>query len=166
MVMLLALAVGGCAGSPVSMPSPPLPEVASQPGLTVMLTWDAPADLDLYLTDPTAETIYFANTPSRTGGSLIRDTRCSDVRATRAPYIEVVHVPEPAPGGYRVGVDFIERCGRETTPVAFRTVVQLDGSRRETVGTIQLEEFQPIVVEFELPPGVNGALPTLSGEDR
>jgi hypothetical protein len=164
---ILALAAGGCASrsqEPTRLPS--APEIALEPGLNVMLTWDAPVDLDLYLTDPSAETVYFANTPSRSGARLARDTRCRDVRAAPGPYVEVVHVPEPAPGRYRVGVDFMETCGTEKAPVSFRTVVQLDGSRQDTVGTVRLEEFQPIVLEFELRQPAPGGRPMLSREDR
>jgi hypothetical protein len=34
--------------------------------------------------------------------------------------------------------------------VSFRVVMDYGGVRREATGTIRLEEFQPIVVEFEL----------------
>jgi hypothetical protein len=125
------------------------------PGLHVVLTWSAPVDLDLYLTDPTGETTYFANNPSSRGARLLRDARCGDITGNAAPFIELVQALEPMPGRYRVGVDLIDACKATLAPVTFRVVVELGGSRRETIGTIQLAEFQPIVVEFTV-QRVNG----------
>src|SRR5262249_41076660 len=107
-------------------------------------------DLDLYLTDPTAETVYFANNPSRTGARLVRDARCADMPAADGSSMEVAHVPEPRAGRYRVGVDFIDRCAAPREPVSYRVAVELNGVRRETTGLIRLEEFQPVAVEFDL----------------
>jgi hypothetical protein len=129
---------------------PPAPILPPVPGLRVVLTWTAPVDLDLYLTDPTAETTYFGNNPSRNGGRLLRDTGCRDVTAGGGPFMELIHVPNPTPGRYRVGVDFIDLCQAKQKPVSFRVVAELGGIRREASGTIRLEEFQPIVLEFNL----------------
>lgn len=115
-----------------------------------MLTWDTPVDLDLYLTDPSSETVYFANTPTRTGARLVRDARCADLATATAPFVEVANMPEPMPGRYRVGVDFIDACSAQHVPVSFRVVADLAGTRQEATGTIRLEQFQPIVVEFDL----------------
>ena len=120
------------------------------PGLNVFLTWSAPVDLDLYLTDPTWETVYFANNPSRTGGRLLRDARCRDVGSAAGSFFEQAHVADPPAGRYRIGVDFIDGCGARPKSVSFRVVADLAGVRRETTGTIRLEEFQPIVLEFAL----------------
>ena len=74
------------------------PSLAPVPGLNVLLTWNAPVDLDLYLTDPTAEAVYFANNPSRTSARLVRDTRCRDIAATDPPFVEAANMPQPLPG--------------------------------------------------------------------
>ena len=125
----------------------------------MVLVWSAPVDLDLYLTDPTWETVYFANNPSRTGARLLRDMRCGDVAASDGLFVELAGMTEPLPGRYRVGVDFIDACHAAHAPVRFRVVADYGGVRSERVGTIRLEEFQPIVVEFELrPTGPGGTL--------
>jgi hypothetical protein len=116
----------------------------------VALVWSAPVDLDLYLTDPTWETVYFANNPSRAGARLLRDTRCRDLAPSESAFMELAAVTEPTPGAYRVGVDFIDACKGKPDPVGFRVVAEYGGVRRETTGTVRLAEFQPIVVEFEL----------------
>ena len=132
------------------LPPPTLPPAASASELTVLLGWSAPVDLDLYLTDPTSETVYFANSPSRSGARLLTDARCPDAAKPSDPLIEAASMPEPLPGRYRVGVDFIDACGAPAGPVTFRVVVDYGGARREAIGTIQLEHFQPTVLEFEL----------------
>ena len=119
-------------------------------GLHVLLTWSAPVDLDLYLTDPTSETVYFANNPSHSGARLVRDTRCGDVQAEDGAFMELAYVPEPRAGRYRAGVDFIERCSAAAQPVSYRVVAELGGARRETTGVIELEKFQPIALEFDI----------------
>lgn len=123
------------------------------------LAWSAPVDLDLYLTDPTWETVYFANTPSRTGARLLRDVRCPDVAGNEGAFLELFGTTDPLPGPYRVGVDFIDACKASDAPVSFRVVATYGDVRRETTGLIGLEEFAPIVVEFELRrTGPDGAL--------
>jgi hypothetical protein len=154
---LLACALftaAGCARHTAPPPPPPVSLPASGFGVNVLLTWDAPVDLDLYVTDPTSETVYFANNPSRSGARLLRDTRCSDIATTKSPLLEQASVPNPRPGRYRIGVDFIDACGAPQ-PVSFRVRVEFAGKRREVTGTIRPEEFQPIVLEFEIHP-LNG----------
>jgi hypothetical protein len=124
----------------------------------VALAWSVPVDLDLYLTDPTWETVYFANNPSRTGARLLRDTRCRDVGSGEGGFVELAGMTAPLPGRYRVGVDFIDACHASHAPVSFRVAIECNGVHRETTGTIRLEEFQPIVVEFELRSDADGAL--------
>ena len=151
-ICLLSVVLGACAAyKPLAAPAPPpAPSLSADAGLRVALVWSAPVDLDLYLTDPTWETVYFANNPSRTGARLLRDARCGDVAASPAVFVELAGMAEPLPGHYRVGVDFIDACNAPHDPVSFRVVADYGKVRRETVGTIRLEEFQPIVVEFEL----------------
>jgi hypothetical protein len=62
----------------------PAPEDFSG-GLLVRLAFDDVADLDLFVTDPLQESAYFANTPTRSGGRLLDDRRCSDP----SPRVEV-----------------------------------------------------------------------------
>jgi uncharacterized protein YfaP (DUF2135 family) len=162
LAVLVVLTTPACrARRAVSYPPPPAPAAAVPGGnqLLVTLIWAAPVDLDLYVTDPTWETVYFANTPGRTGGRLTRDTRCSDVAAGAGAFVEVASTASPRAGRYRVGVDYIEACSGAAAPVSYRITVEHGERRREATGTLRLEEFQPIVVEFDLQPtGPGGAL--------
>jgi len=148
-------------------PPPAAPLAAAVPGLNVMLTWDAPVDLDLYLTDPSSETVYFANNPSRTGARLVHDARCRHVVGTaEGPFLEQAQLEDPRPGRYRIGVDFIDACGAPTKAVTFRVVVDYAGARHETTGTARLEEFQAIVLEFELDRRHNNGSLTVEETDQ
>jgi hypothetical protein len=141
-----ALALTACRAALVPPPALPVPD---SPGLHVLLAWDAPVDLDLYVTDPSWETVYFANTPSRAGGRLEGDVRCDTLkRAGRQA--EWVRFAMPRPGPYRVGVDFIDDCGNDMEKVSFTIIVHLDGERLEATGSVQRERFQAIASEFEI----------------
>jgi hypothetical protein len=131
--------------APMSHLAPPL----NQQALQVALTFGDAADLDLYVTDPLQETVYFANSPSRSGGMLENDRRCG----APAPRVEVVRFEWPLAGRYRVGVDYPERCRIAKDPIPFLIVVDAHGQRHERRGTIKLGQFQSIVVETILAPG-------------
>jgi hypothetical protein len=150
----LLVALGACAGrGPTPAPPAPPPD-RSASGLRVALTWAAGVDLDLYLTDPTAETVYFGNNPTRTGARLVRDVRCGG----DAPAVEVVELDRPPPGRYRIGVDFIDACGSRRREAGFRVVTDVGARRRETTGVARLEMFQPIVLEFDLREATDGSI--------
>ena len=127
--------------------------VASAPlapgALRIRLAFGAGADLDLYVTDPLQETVYFANSPSRAGGRLDHDLRCGDP----APRVETISFPDPPSGVYRVGVDFPESCGRSRDPVAFAVVVERDGRvLAERRSGIRRLYFAPVVLETRVSP--------------
>jgi hypothetical protein len=125
----------------------PLPVVppSTERGLVVTLAWSAPVDLDLYVTMPGGETIYYANPRE----AFTRDSRCAD--GTRGPRSEEVRWRCPAPGRYRLGVDFPEACADGVDVAAYRLVVELDGARVEHGGTARLLVRDPWVTEIEVP---------------
>ncbi|MGH7859039.1 MAG: hypothetical protein ACREQY_17070, partial [Candidatus Binatia bacterium] len=113
------------------------------------------------------ETVYFANNPSGSGGRLQKDVACPE--AAPAPdgraSVETVSWKVPAPGSYRVGVDYMDACESGLDEARFRIVVDAGGKRHERSGTLQLERFEPVVLEFDLsgasgeesPEGQSGA---------
>jgi hypothetical protein len=102
-------------------------------------------DLDLYVTNARAETVYFWNTPARTGGELERDARCVDP----APRIETVRIPAAEPGRYRVAVDYHARCA-DSGRVGFAVLLQHGGERERATGEIGPGEWLPDVLQFDL----------------
>jgi hypothetical protein len=145
---LLALVLATACGRRVLPPPPAASSEPASPGVTVTLRWDAPVDLDLYVTDPVLETVYYANPRSASGGVLEADARC----ARRAPGTqeERVRWTKPPSGRYRVGVDFPEACGARVAEVVWAMTVDVDGRRQETTGHAHLAERRPAVLEFDV----------------
>jgi hypothetical protein len=112
--------------------------------LVVRLAFAGGADLDLWVSDPLAESVYFANTPARSGGALERDLRCHDA----APRVEVVRFAKPSPGGYRVGVDYSERCPGGEDVVPWVAAIETRGERRLVRGLAEWNVFASRVDEF------------------
>ena len=121
------------------------------PGVVVQLAFGAEADLDLYVTDPLLETVYFARHESRTGGRISGDVLCD----TPGPRIEEIRFDTPWPGRYRVGVDHPRRCDglRGPAPAAYAVTVRADGKTYRTTGSVALEQFAVRVLEFEVQEG-------------
>jgi hypothetical protein len=142
----------GCAAKPSAQPLPPAPATAAAPGVRVLILWSAPVDLDLYVTDPSLETIYFGNPVSGTGGRLERDVTCGTLEggATGQSLVEAVEWDSPRPGRYRVGIDFIDACGSHIEEAEFRVVTEVRGNRRTQTGRVRRARFQPLVIEFDV----------------
>lgn len=149
---LLALSLGACAstGAPTDRETRAMEaalEAPAEAGLHVRLGFAADVDLDLYVSDPSLETVYYANTPSRSGGVLIGDQRCENAEAS--PRIEGVHFDAPQPGRYRVGVDFPEACdGAVAAPFVVR--IDVGGAVHRVRGRARRLHFDSRVLEFEL----------------
>jgi len=126
--------------------TPSLPETPAPAGLRVRLAFGPEADLDLHVTDPRQETVYFANTPSASGGQLVSDVRCGGP----GERVEVIEFEAPPPGRYRVGVDFPVRCRRGVDAVPFVLEVVADGVRHERRGELAFGRFEPVVYEIEV----------------
>jgi hypothetical protein len=141
-VALLAAVACGGGPAPLAATSFPPPEPN---GLTVTLAWEAPVDLDLYVTDPAWVTVYYA----RRDEHLSADARCAgtapSARAERARWTA------PPAGRYRVGVDFPEACAADVDEVSYRLLVDLRGVRQERTGTARLGDRQPVALEFDVP---------------
>jgi hypothetical protein len=116
-------------------------------GVSVLLAFGPGVDLDLYVTDPLDETVYFANTPSASGGRLEADLHCG----TEAPgdRIEVVRFRRPQTGGYRVGIDHPESCGGRR-PAGYALAITRDGQVELHTGVARPLEFQLAVLDFQV----------------
>jgi hypothetical protein len=103
-------------------------------------------DLDLYVTNAHSETIYFWNTPAKTGGALEHDARCEDP----APRSETVRIPAAGPGRYRIAVDYPKQCAGSLR-VGFALLLEHGASRQSASGEIGPGEWLGHVLEFEIP---------------
>jgi hypothetical protein len=151
--------LGACGASqetprPVAPSAPPADVLRdrAEGEIRVVLLWSAPVDLDVFVTDPRQETIYFANSRSASGGKLTRDARCpSDARGPAEVRIESVTFRKAPPGQYRVGVDFPSTCGTEFEEVECRVVVEVRGERFEAVAKVKPNDFRYKALEFDVP---------------
>jgi hypothetical protein len=114
--------------------------------LVVRLAFEAGADLDLYVSDPLDETVYYANTPARSGGALDADRRCDSA----GERVETVRFAAPLAGRYRVGVDFQHRCESEERVVPWAISIDARGERRMLRGLATWNVFASRVDEFAL----------------
>ena len=118
--------------------------------LTILPAQHRPVDPDLYVSDPQLETVYYGNTPVRSGGRLTRDYHCKstggDVR------VEEIVFAEPLPGRYRIGVDYAHRCERASGAVVYVIEIHQAGERQEIRGISEPRVFAPIVIEIEVRP--------------
>lgn len=127
-----------------------LDALAVEPGtLVVRLAFEPGADLDLYVTDPRLETVYYANTPIVSGGRLEVDRRC-EADEEGAVRVEEVRFDAPLPGRYRVGVDFPHRCEGGPDEVPYVVSIEDRGTRSQRRGMARWLEFTTIVHEFEV----------------
>lgn len=108
------------------------------------LAFEPGADLDLYVTDPLEETVYFANTPARSGGALDADHRCDAERDV----VETVRFAAPPAGRYRVGVDFQDRCEDGARVAPWVIAIDANGARRWLRGLATWNVFASRVDEF------------------
>ena len=161
----LTLAFGGCAKPPLSEAQLTALNAQAQAladefaastveattGIVVRLAFGAEADLDLYVTDPLFDTVYFARHESSTGGVIDKDVRCD----TPGPRIEEVRFTNPWPGRYRVGVDHPRRCDnqRSPAPAAYAVTVSANGATYSANGIVDLEFFKVVVLEFDIEDG-------------
>jgi len=118
--------------------------------LRVRLAFGLAADLDLYVTDPLDETIYFANERAAAGGRLVGDARCD----SPSPRIEQIVFAAPSAGRYRIGVDYMvwrDACGAQPAVVAY--VIAIDGpsGRRVERGLARRGIFDAKRLELTLP---------------
>lgn len=158
----MVVASGACTAR--SRPPPPPPPLPSDGALHVVLSWSAPVDLDLYLTDPAGESLYFGNNPTRAGARLAADARCADVARTGGGAVEHAVVTAPTPGRYRVGVDYLDDCGSGIDVVPFSLAVGRGADRCEAAGDAHRRLFNVVVLEFQVGEDGRIASPTAPGE--
>lgn len=142
-----ALALSACAStSPADTDRGFQSSPRSPNALEIRLAFDDQADLDLFVTGPDQETVYFGNNPSLSGGRLLRDVRCD----SEAPRVEVVRFANPEPGRYRIGIEYARSCRFRREPAAYRIDIDAPELSRSSEGSIAPGRFVPLALELEL----------------
>ena len=120
--------------------------------LVLHLSWQAPVDLDLFLTGPSGETIYFGNRKARTGYHINNETTC-DTLAPTGLHRESATIPHAAAGLYRVSVDYIFDCGSGIEDLN-ASVSFTNKSTSKTLGgksfSVSLQKLKTVAWEFEV----------------
>lgn len=121
----------------------PLQVIAVRSGaVQVNVNWDSAADVDLYVTDPSGETIFYAHPQSASGGYLDLD---SNAGCSSGASNENIFWLDDAPSGeYLVEVDYWSDCGveGETTWRATVLLEQEPVSAHEGVFTVDDARFR------------------------
>ncbi len=85
----------------------------------ITLAWNSGADIDLYVTDPYNETIYYGHTSSQSGGQLDHDGRGDCVRGAGNPTVENVYWNnQPPRGNYGVEIHNYSGCNVALGPTS------------------------------------------------
>jgi hypothetical protein len=92
--------------------------------IQVTLDWDAPVDLDLWVTDPSGETVMWDHPFAASGGRLDRDAYPDCVFSEVPPENTVWDEAAPA-GEYLVTVHVYDMCGESA--VAFELTIAIGG---------------------------------------
>jgi hypothetical protein len=107
--------------------------------IQVSLTWDTQSDVDLWLTEPNGNKIYYANDISSTGGSL-------DFDNTVEYGPENIFYKTTAPSGtYKVEVNYFEGAPKTTN---YSVVVKRGNNITTYEGTLSSEDETDLIVEF------------------
>ncbi|MEQ9462956.1 MAG: hypothetical protein RJQ10_04815 [Haliea sp.] len=115
--------------------------------LEISLDWrsNPPVDLDIYVTEPGGETIFFDNEVSAAGGSLDWDNQCSNYQDGRT---ENVSWTSPPIGSYKIEVDCFDACTTSSATVPFKINVKAGGSTSSYSGQAVCGEDRTFVADF------------------
>ena len=133
-------------------PNAPAVVQGASEDLVVLLSWQAPVDLDLFLTGPSGETIYFGNRKARTGHHINNETTC-DTLAPTGPYRESATIPHAATGLYRVSVDYIFDCGSGIEDLDASVSLTNKSTGKPLGGnsfSVSLQKLKTVAWEFEV----------------
>ncbi len=147
--LLLPLGLLACGGArPIREIATPEAVDFTPEDVRVRLVFGGEADLDLIVTDPNHEELYFGNTQSRLGGLFDADQRCE----SPAPRVETVSF-SPAPiGRYRVSVDFMIRCAAGVDTAPYRLVIEANGETKEIEGIARFGVLEHVAYQFAAKP--------------
>ena len=115
----------------------------------MILAWDDRNDLDLAVICPSGQRIDYRNR-NGCGGSLDIDRNAAGGPTTRTPVENVVFDQNPAPGRYRIVVDYFDRVDGPATP--YRVTVRQEGQPdRVITGPARQGQRDQVVGEFTVP---------------
>ena len=120
--------------------------------IQVTLSWATADDLDLAVTDPSGQTVFFANAQVPSGGQLDLDSNAGCEGTTQTPIENIFWPPsEASQGDYNIEVTLFTRCTAGAGPIPFEIRLLVQGNVQTLTGS--LSEQTPIATfPFSLPP--------------
>lgn len=128
-----------CANEPEPEPTE---EVVLQTGdVQVTLRWDTADDLDLYVTDPAGDSVFYGNSSVPSGGQLDVDANlgCSERMANP---VENIFWPTDGgvPGNYVAAVRLFSFCETTQAPIDFTLTTLVRGETQTYTGTLSSDQ--------------------------
>jgi hypothetical protein len=120
--------------------------------IQVTLRWASTDDLDLYVTDPQGQTVYFGNRQIGSGGQLDVDANAACSGSTTSPIENVFWPVGQAPEGqYEVAVDLWSRCaGGPAGDIPFEIRLLVQGQIQTLSGVVN-DSNSNVTFPFSLP---------------
>ncbi|MFB2835849.1 hypothetical protein [Floridanema evergladense] len=121
------------------------------------LRWSTKDDLDLAVTDPSGQTVFYRNKKVASGGQLDVDSNAGCQNTITNP-VENVFWPSTGapPGNYLVRVNLYQRCATQTGQIPFRLRLLVQGRTQELTGNV---DDSKKIVNFPLALNAGGATP-------
>lgn len=115
------------------------------------LRWTTTDDLDLAVTDPSGQVVYYGNRAIGSGGQLDVDANAACSGTTPSPIENVFWPPSQAPQGtYAVEVNLFSRCTGTPGSIPFELRLLVQGNVQTLTGSVS--EDSPIATfPFSLP---------------
>ncbi|XWK86776.1 MAG: hypothetical protein U7127_21605 [Phormidium sp.] len=101
------------------------------------LRWSTRDDLDLAVTDPSGQTVFYQNKKVASGGALDVDSNAGCQNTITNP-VENIFWPDTGapPGNYVVKVNLYQRCATRTGQIPFRLRLLVQGRTQELTGNV------------------------------
>jgi hypothetical protein len=106
--------------------------------IQIELTWDGDADLDLHVTDPYGETLYYFHPNSQSGGTFEDDRECYNNNGQ--PERVLYNDGNAAAGNYQISIHYFRPCG-EARDVHWNLNVTADNKSSSYSGTISAGQY-------------------------
>lgn len=115
------------------------------------LRWATTDDLDLYVTDPQGQTVFFGNSSVPSGGQLDVDANAGCAGGTQTPIENIFWPTGQAPqGSYSIEVNLFSRCTGDTAPIPFEIRLLVQGEVQTLTGNVS-EQNPSATFPFTLP---------------
>lgn len=105
--------------------------------IQVTLRWATTDDLDLYVTDPAGQVVFYGNPSIASGGQLDVDANAGCGESNQTPIENIFWPPSQAPtGAYKIEVNLYSRCNPGNNPIPFEVRLLVRGEVQTLTGSV------------------------------